>query len=522
MFIALLFLAVGASASFDAYKARDFLVKYGYLETEPAPPHLSIHGKPVLIDPSSSPSFKEALQEFQSFYHLPTDGKLNKETVALMQKSRCGLSDSFSIFDGWTKRTLTWYFYRGSNDLFHLTTQAFNFWQKYSNLKFIRKFSAEGADIVLSLQYPDPSHLLLVEKRNCSYQLGNGILGHAFYPDNDEPREIHLDMGTDWYMGLDAAPQGKASLFRVLLHEIGHAIGIQHSDDTNSVMYAYYQGDTSIADLPEDDKKAVHYLYGNQAKPTSTPQPTTPPPPTPSTQKSVMPPPPPPQDLCHHPQQRFKFVIVNHRMYVLDKYYMWSVNLKDFTYERPILLKDWFPFIPDEFEIQSVHQEPSGDIVVVINKQIYVIDSSTLQLKSSNFPISLEYLVPRASTLNAIVNSYTGQTFVFYDGIHYLESSQEPAGYLKPGNRGRISEGFPGVPPAIDSAFRYTNGLLYFFKNDTVYEYNEFTQTVVRAMPWNLEIFNIQCPNEALLDQLQDILSKLNKMLTQSLNTTCY
>ena len=33
---------------------------------------------------------------------------------------------------------------------------------------------------------------------------------------------------------------------------------------------------------------------------------------------------------------------------------------------------------------------------------------------------------------------------------------------------------FPGLPQGIDSAFRYTNGIIYFFKGNKIYEYKGF------------------------------------------------
>ncbi len=58
---------------------------------------------------------------------------------------------------------------------------------------------------------------------------------------------------------LISAPQ----LYRVMLHETGHAIGIhEHSNNPNSVMYAYSINDVNIPQLlTEDDLNFVYNVY---------------------------------------------------------------------------------------------------------------------------------------------------------------------------------------------------------------------------------------------------------------------
>jgi hypothetical protein len=55
-------------------------------------------------------------------------------------------------------------------------------------------------------------------------------------------------------------PDGQTNFYTVLLHEIGHTLGIEHSANNNSIMYAYYKGD--IDKLTQDDMWAIQYLYG--------------------------------------------------------------------------------------------------------------------------------------------------------------------------------------------------------------------------------------------------------------------
>jgi len=105
-----------------------------------------------------------------------------------------------------------------------------------------------------------------------------GALAHTFYPapPNPEPiaGDMHLDDAESWRIG------SNIDLFSVALHELGHALGLGHSDDPSAVMYPYYRMVTQLSSLDIDSART---LYAAQASTTSTdplPPPTSPPPPT--------------------------------------------------------------------------------------------------------------------------------------------------------------------------------------------------------------------------------------------------
>lgn len=95
-----------------------------------------------------------------------------------------------------------------------------------------------------------------------------GILAHTFYPapPNPEPiaGDMHLDDSESWHIGANT------DLFSVTLHELGHALGLGHSDNPNDVMYPYYK---MVSGLAAGDIAAIQTLYAAQSSAAPTPAP---------------------------------------------------------------------------------------------------------------------------------------------------------------------------------------------------------------------------------------------------------
>lgn len=298
--------------------------------------------------------------------------------------------------------------------------------------------------------------------------------------------EIHLDIAEDWYYGFDIASNGKISLFTVLLHEIGHSLGLAHTSDMYSIMYSFYSGETMS--LSKDDIADIQQLYSTkQTKiPTAIPNTTAP----------VI------HDLCEVKPNKF-LITSNQHMYIFHNDLAWVYKIGDKAYRSPEKIQNYLPFS----SFSHIYQRPSGDSMIIIGNSFCIVEFPSLVVKNAYNKKSIQELgLYGGRKINCIFNSYLGKTYILYDNYYYLEFDECS---FQPKTRGIIADKFPGISTHVDGAFRYINGNIYFFRNNTFFEFNEFNNKVTRAGELDLSIFGITCPNEDVLTQIRDLLGKL-------------
>ena len=192
----------------------------------------------------------------------------------------CPLSDSsiqaqlprskrYSTFGTWSKTNLTLQFSNYAPRL-SITSQesaiqqACSVWSEQSliSIKLVTDYSDyDHTDI------SPPDITISFKKFNhgdgFKFDGKGGTLAHAFFPNSgDFSGQIHFDIDEDWKVGNDGSP----NLFMVALHEIGHVLGLGHSEFEGSVMLPYYhnsyQSKNGKVKLGNDDVEGIRILYG--------------------------------------------------------------------------------------------------------------------------------------------------------------------------------------------------------------------------------------------------------------------
>uniref|UniRef100_A0A803MBT5 Peptidase metallopeptidase domain-containing protein n=1 Tax=Chenopodium quinoa TaxID=63459 RepID=A0A803MBT5_CHEQI len=83
-----------------------------------------------------------------------------------------------------------------------------------------------------------------------------GVLGHSFFPTDGRS---HYDATENWS---DDPGLYETDLNSAVLHEIGHLLGLGHSQDKNAVMFATIDHGVKKRELQQDDVEGIQTLYG--------------------------------------------------------------------------------------------------------------------------------------------------------------------------------------------------------------------------------------------------------------------
>ncbi|XP_070162991.1 matrix metalloproteinase-16-like [Polyergus mexicanus] len=263
--------AATAAAPFDSEKIEElrFLRVYGFLKDD---------GGSLSSD--NATSLRRALSRFQEYYQLSENGALDAITLHFMRKPRCSLADipdrAYSpIARKWPKTRLTWNFQVASEEILRTVEAAFALWAANPSLTFAR--DPLRPDILISYRTGAHTYANCRNVGICSATFDGlgGTLAHAFFLSGatDFTSEIHVDDSEPY---LNKNPPDTHHLLLTLTHEIGHALGLQHSMHNDSIMFPYIPDieNQFPVKLSKEDILAIQNLYGSHDDgnyPTATP-----------------------------------------------------------------------------------------------------------------------------------------------------------------------------------------------------------------------------------------------------------
>uniref|UniRef100_A0A803KYN8 Peptidase metallopeptidase domain-containing protein n=2 Tax=Chenopodium quinoa TaxID=63459 RepID=A0A803KYN8_CHEQI len=223
---------------------------------------------------------EHVLIRYQQNYGLPVTGTLDHCTLSMIMSPRCGIPDhpkksSYSLhetrhylyFPGrprWNRdipMTLKYAYslddfitYLSLNDIKGAFERAFLRWASVIPVKFVETKDLGVADIKIGFYKGDHGD-------GEPFDGVLGVLAHAFSPENGR---FHLDAAEKWTIDFDKEDSDVAvDLESVALHEIGHLLGLAHSNVKESVMYPSLKPREKKLKLRFDDIEGVQYLYGS-------------------------------------------------------------------------------------------------------------------------------------------------------------------------------------------------------------------------------------------------------------------
>ncbi|GAB1602098.1 72 kDa type IV collagenase-like [Argonauta hians] len=228
-------------ANYTAF-VETYLTRYGYLQPSNA---RDVNPRHV----------RDALKRFQKFVQVNITGEADEPTIRMMSMPRCGLLDTQpEQVIKWNVTRVTYRFLNGStklsmSDIRSAAKKAFSLWSKPSGLTFVEtKGSA-----MMEIQFSKGNH-------GDGYHFDGkfGVLAHAFFPVSDPiGGDTHFDDEETWVLG---GKKGVDFLY-IATHEFGHALGLGHSEDKNSVMIPFYPGYKKNLQLNSEDISRIKKIY---------------------------------------------------------------------------------------------------------------------------------------------------------------------------------------------------------------------------------------------------------------------
>ncbi|KAF5269320.1 hypothetical protein FQR65_LT02622 [Abscondita terminalis] len=404
---------------------------------------------------------KESLKEFQYYANIQPTGEMTKETIEIMNKPRCGHPDNMinekrrkrytfgsngpSEESALTYRTKKYPYVLTSKEVDEIFSQALNLWSEYSELNFTQFFHISDFEIVF-----EPID-----------GMGN-MYGFASGP---TLRTIILDIDEYW----TKSGNDGINLLQIATHEFGHALGLGHSDRSNSVMYPYYLEYKQSFSLDIDDIIGIRALYRTSLKQFKTNQGDT----------SI---------LCRDPKIDTIFTAPDEYVYVLKNEYYWKFTLDFIVVEGPKLINSRWSELPTKIDAAFTAW---NNVTYFFKEEVvwkYTLNEKTKKSKLiryafDNIPDDLDA---------AFIWNANGRLYFFKGSKYWMLDPFKPPSL-------RVRDYFPlpiklwnGIPNNIDGVVSI-NQFTYFFKGDVYYKYINRYRKVEDGYPKSIKNDIFKC-----------------------------
>lgn len=180
----------------------------------------------------------------------------------------------FALRKRWQKQDLTYYIHNTSDDLNPQLVReaiegAFATWASVVPLTFTEVATPEAADMVLGFGHGAHCELYNATGNVChddvSFDGPGGTLAHCYFPPGaggPNAGDCHFDEGEFWTLDASTSPT-ETRLLETAIHELGHGLGLAHSDDPSAIMFPDYDPANPSLQLAADDVTGIQALYGS-------------------------------------------------------------------------------------------------------------------------------------------------------------------------------------------------------------------------------------------------------------------
>ncbi|XP_069740682.1 matrix metalloproteinase-24 isoform X2 [Narcine bancroftii] len=446
----------------------------------------------------SSHSMQAAIAAMQRFYRIPVTGILDETTIEWMKKPRCGVPDQPRVTrrqrnkryaltgQKWRQKYITYSIHNytpkvGEYETRRAIRRAFDVWQKVTPLTFQEipyhevKSDRKEADIMIFFAsgfHGDSS----------PFDGEGGFLAHAYFPGPGIGGDTHFDSDEPWTLG-NSNHDGN-DLFLVAVHELGHALGLEHSNDPSAIMAPFYQYmDTEHFKLPQDDLQGIQKIYG---PPTETLEPTRPLPTLSARrihstsdrkqERQPRPPRPPSGERPSYPGSKpnicdghFNTVaLFRGEMFVFKDRWFWRLRNNRVQEGYPMQIDQFWKGLPTR--IDAAYERSDGKFVFFKGDKYWVFKEVTAEPGYPHGLLQLGKGLPREGIDTALRWEPVGKTYFFKGNKYWRYNEEKQAsdpGYPKP-----ITI-WKGIPEAPQGAFVSKEGTYtYFYKGKQYWKFD--------------------------------------------------
>lgn len=513
------------SSDNDDQKAIDplaYLSQFGYLTGSALVNETRTSNGPLLklrLE-SEQATLRNAIIEFQDFAGLKLTGELDAETLEKMKQPRCGVQDKehprFKRYEAhysrWPRTRLTYDIVNYPDDsvltkaeVDHDIEVALKVWEAETPLHFERR---RGGTVDIQMDFYRGVHL----RGDDPFDGRGGVLAHAFFPKFGG--DVHFDADEKWLnekhrrrLGVRGAKQ----LLQTAVHEVGHSLGLRHSQDSQAIMAPFYRGWMDDVRLSRDDIRGIQSMYGprvdkvdvvtrpSTARPTtSRPRPSRATTRRPqSTKRPLRPTTGSDDQLCSNSYIDAATETADGSFYVFrgDQYYKLSTLTSGYLSGYPRPTSDWSG-LPGGIDAAFFNPDDQATYIFQGNK----VGKYRNRQIEKGYPKLISSVFPGAPThLDAALFWQKNNHVYLFQGSQYWKFN--PSKLAKDSSYPRqISLNWIGLPRSISAALRWQNHKTFFFSGDQYYRFDDEAVSVDTSAeppyPRPIGAWWLGCPRE--------------------------